>query len=107
MSRHVRRLLISVSLLVAVQWGASLSAQKTVHVRGYTKKDATVVKPQRSGQATSKPNVVLIIMDDMGYGDIGSYGVSDAKTPNLDRLAREGVRHSARVEQRIVWAVGA
>lgn len=40
----------------------------------------------------SRPNVVLIIMDDMGYGDLGSYGVPDAKTPNLDRLAAEGVR---------------
>ena len=38
------------------------------------------------------PNVVLIIMDDMGYGDLGSYGVQDARTPNIDRLAREGVR---------------
>ena len=50
------------------------------------------VAAQRGGQATTKPNVVLVMMDDMGYGDIGSYGVSDAKTPNLDRLAREGVR---------------
>src|SRR3954471_2839952 len=41
---------------------------------------------------TTKPNVVMILMDDMGYGDIGSYGVRDAKTPNLHRLAREGVR---------------
>ena len=39
-----------------------------------------------------RPNVVVIIMDDLGYGDIGSYGAPDAKTPNLDRLAREGVR---------------
>lgn len=31
-------------------------------------------------------------MDDLGYGDIGSYGAKDARTPNLDRLAREGVR---------------
>ncbi len=31
-------------------------------------------------------------MDDIGYGDLGSYGVTDAKTPNLDRLARDGVR---------------
>jgi len=31
-------------------------------------------------------------MDDIGYGDLGSYGVTDAKTPNLDRLARAGVR---------------
>jgi arylsulfatase A-like enzyme len=44
-------------------------------------------------KATSaKPNVVMILMDDLGYGDIGSYGVRDARTPNLDRLAREGVR---------------
>ncbi len=31
-------------------------------------------------------------MDDLGYGDIGSYGGTDARTPNIDRLAREGVR---------------
>ena len=47
---------------------------------------------QRVDRASNKPNVVLIMMDDLGYGDIGSYGGSDAKTPNLDRLARDGVR---------------
>src|SRR5215467_10956174 len=48
----------------------------------------------QSPRATSArtPNVVLILMDDLGYGDLGSYGVSDARTPNIDRLAREGVR---------------
>ncbi len=40
----------------------------------------------------SRPNVVLIITDDVGYGDIGSYGAPDIKTPNIDRLAKEGVR---------------
>jgi arylsulfatase A-like enzyme len=39
-----------------------------------------------------RPNVVLIMMDDIGYGDVGSYGAPDARTPNIDRLAREGVR---------------
>jgi arylsulfatase A len=54
---------------------------------------AAVPVAQRGAQrAAPKPNVVLIIMDDMGYGDIGSYGVKDARTPHLDRLAREGVR---------------
>jgi arylsulfatase A-like enzyme len=43
-------------------------------------------------QDARKPNVVLILVDDMGYGDIGSYGVQDIKTPHLDRLAREGAR---------------
>ena len=47
---------------------------------------------QPAVRASDRPNVVLILMDDLGYGDIGSYGVKDAKTPNLDRLAREGIR---------------
>ena len=38
------------------------------------------------------PNVVFIMMDDVGYGDIGSYGAPDVSTPNLDRLASEGTR---------------
>jgi arylsulfatase A len=38
------------------------------------------------------PNVVIILADDMGYGDIGVYGATLNKTPNLDRLAAEGVR---------------
>jgi arylsulfatase A len=42
--------------------------------------------------AQSKPNVVLIVMDDVGYGDYGSYGAPDIKTPNVDRLARDGVK---------------
>lgn len=43
-------------------------------------------------QGAAKPNVVLVMMDDLGYGDLGSYGAPDAKTPNVDRLARQGVR---------------
>jgi arylsulfatase A-like enzyme len=43
---------------------------------------------------TARPNIVLIVADDVGYGDIGAYGAPDVKTPNLDRLAREGVRFS-------------
>ena len=43
-------------------------------------------------QSTDRPNVVLIITDDVGYGDIGSYGAPDIKTPNIDSLARNGTR---------------
>jgi arylsulfatase A len=39
-----------------------------------------------------RPNVVLIMTDDVGYGDIGSYGAPDIKTPHIDGLARDGVR---------------
>ena len=42
--------------------------------------------------AQTRPNILLIVTDDVGYGDIGSYGAPDVKTPNLDRLAREGAR---------------
>ena len=47
---------------------------------------------QRDVRAADRPNVVLIITDDVGYGDFGSYGARDIKTPNIDRLARQGVR---------------
>ena len=47
---------------------------------------------QRSGAARARPNVVLIITDDVGYGDLGSYGARDVRTPHIDRLARDGVR---------------
>lgn len=41
--------------------------------------------------AAERPNVVLIYIDDLGYGDLGCYGCKDIPTPNIDRLAREGV----------------
>lgn len=44
------------------------------------------------GPGTLRPNVVLIITDDAGYGDFGAYGAPDVRTPNIDRLARQGVR---------------
>ncbi|MDP6354302.1 MAG: sulfatase-like hydrolase/transferase [Planctomycetota bacterium] len=42
--------------------------------------------------AETKPNVILILADDLGYGDVGCYGAPDVKTPNMDLLAKEGVR---------------
>jgi arylsulfatase A-like enzyme len=39
-----------------------------------------------------KPNILLIVADDLGYGDLGCYGCKDIRTPNLDRLAKEGAR---------------
>jgi N-acetylgalactosamine-6-sulfatase len=41
---------------------------------------------------SAQPNIVLILVDDMGYGDLGCYGHPRAKTPVIDRLAKEGVR---------------
>jgi arylsulfatase A-like enzyme len=42
-------------------------------------------------EATDKPNIVLILADDLGYGDVGFHGNKDFPTPNLDALARSGV----------------
>jgi arylsulfatase A-like enzyme len=51
---------------------------------------ATAVRPQTP--AAGRPNIVLIMSDDMGYGDLSSYGATDLKTPNIDSLGRDGVR---------------
>jgi arylsulfatase len=40
----------------------------------------------------AKPNIVFILADDLGYGDLGSYGQKKIRTPNLDRMAAEGMR---------------
>ena len=45
-----------------------------------------------TGFAVEKTNVVIIYGDDVGYGDVGVYGSKKIPTPNLDQLAREGLR---------------
>jgi len=43
-------------------------------------------------QQRERPNIILIMTDDAGYGDFGSYGAPDARTPNIDSVARDGIR---------------
>ncbi|NIB38598.1 sulfatase [Pseudomaricurvus alkylphenolicus] len=42
--------------------------------------------------ASSRPNIIVIFADDLGYGDIGSYGSKTIKTPNIDRMAAQGAK---------------
>jgi len=61
---------------------------------------ATAPLPSPPAAATPEPdlgppNVVVILADDLGWGDLGSYGSTTIRTPNLDRLAAEGVRFTS------------
>ena len=47
---------------------------------------------EAAASPVSKPNIVIIFMDDMGYADVSSFGAKGYKTPNIDRLAEEGCR---------------
>ena len=47
---------------------------------------------QSSAVAADRPNVIVIFIDDMGYGDVGFNGATGPKTPNLDRMAAEGMK---------------
>ena len=54
---------------------------------------AIVCVAHQTGNAqTPRPNILLIVSDDVGYADIGIYGSRDIPTPNIDRLAQEGIR---------------
>jgi arylsulfatase A len=46
----------------------------------------------RAAEQARPPNIVLILIDDMGYGDIGPFGSTKNRTPALDRMAREGMK---------------
>ena len=48
--------------------------------------------PDQTQTQTQAPNIIYILADDLGYGELGAYGQEKIKTPNLDRLAAEGMR---------------
>ena len=54
--------------------------------------NAKTIFSKQSNQQNEKPNIVLIMVDDMGYGDFGCYGNTEIKTPNIDRLSKMGMK---------------
>lgn len=78
------------------------SAKDTMATTNYTRRNflktigigiAALTMPRRSlasDAAKEKPNIILIVADDLGYGDLGCYGQKKIQTPNIDRLAEEG-----------------
>src|SRR5215510_4107091 len=53
---------------------------------------AILAASRAKGAVTPPPNILFILADDFGYADLSCYGRPDYKTPNIDRLAGEGVR---------------
>lgn len=54
-----------------------------------------LTKNAMAAGSNKKPNIVLIYADDIGYGDLGCYGATSVKTPNVDRLAKEGIKFTS------------
>lgn len=52
----------------------------------------TMLKVRGQGNSSGGPNIVLILADDLGYGDLGAYGATKIETPVIDRLALEGMK---------------
>src|ERR1700746_1678946 len=53
---------------------------------------ATPLRPLALAQSAQPPNIVFIMADDLGYADLSCYGRRDYTTPNVDRLAAEGMK---------------
>ncbi|MCM1482870.1 MAG: arylsulfatase [Muribaculaceae bacterium] len=56
--------------------------------------EAKAPKKAKKQIDTSRPNVIIILADDLGYGDMQCYGAKNVETPNVNRLAEQGIRHT-------------
>ena len=65
---------------------------KSKFIYGISLLSAVSVSCQKNQQSSGQPNIIYILADDLGYGDLGCYGQTIIKTPNIDRLAAEGIR---------------
>lgn len=68
-----------------IKWIFILSLFATIGCQTATEEENTTTKAE-------KPNIVVIYLDDLGYGDVGAYGATELETPNMDSLINNGVR---------------
>jgi arylsulfatase A len=76
----------------SVAIGLLVLASSTLGAWLWANASATIAAPGQTRPAAQRPNILLIQADDLGYGDLSAYGQGRFNTPNLDRLAREGIR---------------
>src|SRR5436309_2423594 len=74
----------SVSNIKHAAWKVMITAVVTVSIINNS-------FAQASRKIANRPNIIYIMVDDMGYGDLSCYGRKDYSTPNLDRLASQGI----------------
>src|SRR5262245_28136333 len=53
---------------------------------------AGIAEGQARAAESRRPNIIFLLCDDLGYGDVGCFGQKKIRTPNVDRLAAEGMR---------------
>src|SRR5262245_24389682 len=51
-------------------------------------------QPARAAEPARKPNFIILLADDLGYGDLGCYGHPTLRTPHLDRMAAQGQKYT-------------
>lgn len=90
MARYSSQAGVAMDEIAAAATGAFSPRTRRSMARGWTALLALLVALD-SGLAADKPNFVVIIADDHGYGDVSTYHASDVRTPHLDHLASEGM----------------
>lgn len=73
-------------------WGKHIMANRIILLTVLILRLATCESLRAEGRAPARPNVILVLIDDMGWGDFSCFGNREIETTNIDRLAAEGLR---------------
>lgn len=99
-NRFVLFTLFVLPLLLLVLGLAALLSPQTYSIHpeqfsDYPSTNLNVELPASFSDELVRPNIVVILADDLGYGDVGAFGGTVIKTPHMDQLAREGMRFTS------------
>ncbi|MFN7736414.1 MAG: sulfatase-like hydrolase/transferase [Pirellula sp.] len=79
------RVQFAICLALVISSSTYLNAYETTAIKNHS-------SLEREGKDNRKPNIVFVLIDDMGWSDFSCFGNSQASTPNIDRIASEGIR---------------